>query len=100
MRVILFLSFIILATNGQFQQRDQQQMLPMMQNTFQPDFDNGLQLQSAIRIPFPQCLSTERAASILNPSTLLNLFQTKLQAEERKLRQERVRNDDLNNSMY
>jgi hypothetical protein len=99
MRIILFLGFIILTTNGQFQSFQQQRMLPMLQNNVQPGFNDGLRLQSGIRIPFPQCLTTERASEILNPTTLLNIFQMKLLGEDRKLRQERVRNDDANNSM-
>jgi len=83
--------------------------LPMQQVSFttpnnqfvgQNNINNGFQAQSPIQIPFPQCLSTERASIWLNPSTLQNLFQTKLQQEDSKLKQERVRNDGLNNSMY
>ena len=99
MRIILFLGFIILVTNGQFQSVQQQQMVPMLQNNFQPRFNDQPSLQSGIRIPFPQCLTTDRASEILNPTTLQNIFQMKLEGENRKLRQERVRNDGANNSI-
>lgn len=61
--------------------------------------NNQLGFQPTFRIPFPQCLKTDIAPKLFNPSTLQNLFQIKLQDEERKLRQDRLRNDDMNNSM-
>jgi hypothetical protein len=54
--------------------------------------------QTASRIPFPQCVNSPTASSLLDPMNLQNLFQFKLQEEEKKLKQERVRNDDLKNS--
>jgi hypothetical protein len=74
--------------------------IPNNQFVGQNNINNGFQTQSPIQIPFPQCLSTDLASNWLNPSTLQNLFQTKLQQEDSKLKQERVRNDGLNNSMY
>lgn len=55
-------------------------------------------VQSSARIPFPQCVNSPTASSLLDPVNLQNLFQFKLQEEEKKLKQERVRNDDLKNS--
>lgn len=102
MRLMLLLSLVIAITNGQWQgsQQQTQRVFPMPQNNFQTSIASGLRLQSDIRIPFPQCLTTDRAASILNSETILNIFQIKLQEEDRKLKQERSRNDILNNSMY
>jgi len=102
MGMIIFLSLIIIiisTINGQWnniqqqQRQQQQQMFPMFDN------NNQIGLQPTFQIPFPQCLTTDAASNILNPSTLQNLFQMKLQEEDRKLKQERIRNDGLNNSM-
>ena len=60
--------------------------------------DPMMGLQSTMKIPFPQCLSSDMASKVLNPSTLQDLFQSKLQDEDRKLKQERLRNDDIMNS--
>jgi len=118
MRGMLFLCLLIIfisTIDGQGSMfQPMQDALPMQQVSFstptdftpnnqfvgQNNINNGFQAQSPIQIPFPQCLSTELASIWLNPSTLQNLFQTKLQQEDSKLKQERVRNDGLNNSMY
>lgn len=56
--------------------------------------------QAPSRIPFPQCVNSPTASSLFDPVNLQNLFQLKLQEEEKKLTQERVRNDDLKNSKH
>jgi len=106
MRLIIFLSLIItiiLTINGQLQniqQQQQQRILPMFRDNSQIGNNNQFPLQTTLRIPFPQCLTTDTASNLLNPSTLQNLFQIKLEEEDRKLKHERMRNNDLNNSMY
>lgn len=69
-----------------------------MRNTFSDGFNPQTQSPAVLRIPFPQCLSTERTASLLNANTIAGIFQVKLQDEDRKLKQERIRNDNLNNN--
>jgi hypothetical protein len=92
---------IILTINGQLQNIQQQQrILPMFRDNSQIGNNNQFPLQTILRIPFPQCLTTDTASNLLNPSTLQNLFQIKLEEEDRKLKHERMRNNDLNNSMY
>jgi hypothetical protein len=115
MRSILFLCLfisIISIIDGQWDDIEQQRILPMQQVSFlrpqnnannifmfRNQMDNGFRLQSDIRIPFPQCLSTDAASSLLTPESLQKLFQIKLQEENGKLKQDRVRNNILNNSM-
>jgi hypothetical protein len=102
MRMILFLSLIIViisTINGQFGNVQQVRTSSMFQDNLPIVNNNQLGFQSPLLIPFPQCLTTDIASQIFNPSVLQNLFDTKLQNEERKLRHERLRNDDLNNSM-
>ena len=93
---ICLLFAIVLAINA----NHQQQFIPLMQNTFSNGFNPEFQSPAVFRIPFPQCLSTERAADLLNANTIAGLFQVKLHDEELKLKQERIRNDNLNNSMF
>lgn len=100
MRMIGFVCLIfsvITMINGQqgpmFFLQQQQRTLPVSFRTGPPFFS-----QSPARIPFPQCLDSSTASSILSPTNIQNLFQIKLQEEEKKLKQERVRNDNLNNS--
>jgi hypothetical protein len=128
MKMILFLNLIIIVIstiNGQFGNIPQQRTSPMMfrdnppimndnrfgniphQRTLPMMFrdnppignENQFGLQSTFRIPFPQCLTTDISSKLLNPSTLQNIFDIKLQDEDRKLKHERLRNDDMNNSM-
>jgi hypothetical protein len=103
MRMMLLISLIIAiiaSINGQWETiKQQQRILPMFRDDLPVGNTNQFQLQTTFRIPFPQCLTTETASALFNPSTLQNLFQIKIQDEERKLKQERTRNDDLNNSM-
>jgi len=93
---------IISTINGQWENIQQQQrVLPTFGNQFQGrNFNNQIRLEPTVRISFPQCLTTQAASNLLNPSALQNLFQAKLQEENGKLQQERLRNNDLNNSMY
>ncbi len=103
MRMIIYLSLIIIifsTVNGQWNNVQQQSVSPMFGNRFQGRNNNQFRLEPTFRIPFPQCLTTQAASNLLNPSTLQNLFQIKLQEENGKLQQERLRNNDLNNSMY
>jgi hypothetical protein len=108
MKMIIYLSLIIIiisAINGQWSniqqpQPQQQRVFQTFGNNFQNDMRTQIRLEPSLRIPFPQCLSTEAASNLFDPSTLQNLFQLKLQQEDAKLKQERVRNDDLKNSMF
>ncbi len=104
MRMIIYLSLIIIifsTVNGQWDNVQQQRVSPMFGNQFQGRINNNqVRLEPTFRISFPQCLTTQVASNLLNPSTLQNLFQIKLQQENGKLQQERLRNNDLNNSMY
>ncbi|CAF1039310.1 unnamed protein product [Adineta ricciae] len=111
MRVLIVFSVLcvfILAINGQF---NQAQQMPSFQQSssfsrMPNSMENGQSNQfipqninnNGFRIPYPQCLSTDIAGSLLTPSTLQSLFETKLQQEERKLANERVRNTGLNNN--
>lgn len=107
MNMIINLSLIIIiisAINGQWsdivQQPQQTRTFTTFGNKFQADNLNQVQFQSpSIGIPFPQCLSTQSASALLTPSTIFSIFQAKLQQEDAKLKQERVRNDGLRNSM-
>lgn len=98
MRMIGFVSLIlsvVVVINGQIGQiSSQQQRTSSMLSKNSPP----LVLQSSVRISFPQCLNSPLVSSLLNPTNIQNLFQIKLQEEEKKLKQERLRNDDLNNS--
>ena len=49
-------------------------------------------------IPFPQCFESESAKQLLQPEALHRRFDAKLFDEDRKLKQERNRNINLNNS--
>jgi hypothetical protein len=102
--MIIYLSLIIIifsTVNGQWDNVQQQRVSPMFGNQFQGRINNNqVRLEPTFRISFPQCLTTQVASNLLNPSTLQNLFQIKLQQENGKLQQERLRNNDLNNSMY
>lgn len=104
--MIIYLSLIIIisAINGQWSniQQPQPQQRGGIQtygNNFRNDKRSQVRLEPSSRIPFPQCLSTEAASNLFDPSTLQNLFQIKLQHEDAKLKHERARNDDKKNSM-
>ena len=105
--VFRVLCVFILAINGQF--NPAQQISGFQQSSFSQmpnSMGNGQSNQfipqninnNGFRIPYPQCLSTDIAGSLLTPSALQSLFETKLQQEERKLANERARNTGLNNS--
>ena len=97
--MILYLSLILViisTINGQFGNVRQS---PMFRDNLPIVNNNQLGFQQPFLIPFPQCLTTDIASQVFNPSALQNLFDAKLQDEDRKLRHERIRNDDLNNSM-
>jgi len=97
----LIIIIIISTINGQWENVQQQQrVLPMFGNQFQGRNINQIRVEPTIRISFPQCLTTQAASNLLTPSALQSLFQIKLQEENGKLQQERLRNNDLNNSMY
>lgn len=72
--------------------------MPPMRNMLSSGFNPQFQSPAIPRIPFPQCLTTQTASNVLNANTLAAIFQTKLQEEDSKLKQERLRNDNLNNS--
>jgi peroxidase len=101
MIINLCLIIIIISTiNGQWSDvpQQQRQFFSSFGNNFQADNLSPVSFQPSFGIPFPQCLSTEAASALLTPSAILNIFQTKLQQENAKLKQERVRNDGLKNN--
>ncbi|CAF0903321.1 unnamed protein product [Adineta steineri] len=112
MRAVILLSLLVAfisTINCQWSTVQQTQRgLPVQQISlvktigFTPNtLNNRFILQNDIsrsRIPFPQCISSEQSQVLLNPSTLQKLLHQKLQEEERKLKQERVRNDGLKNN--
>lgn len=55
-------------------------------------------IRSNIPTPFPQCLTTEFAAQLLQPQMVQQIFDAKLTEEDRKFTQELNRNINLNNS--
>jgi hypothetical protein len=64
------------------------------------DINNAVEFQPDVPIPFPECFTTESAPSFLNPRVIEHLFDMKLKEEERKLKQERNRNNNLNNGGF
>lgn len=74
-----------------------QQNLPM--NGFTPRVSFNENFQVALSgIPYPECVNTERAAALLNPQSISQLFAAELQREEAKLKNEKDKNEQINHS--
>ena len=94
----LIVGIIVAVAHAQFQSPPEQRTSFRDPSRF---VDNILSTRFSFRsnnlIPFPQCLSSDSVSSLLNPGNLDQLFSRKLDDEERKLKQARSRNNDLNN---
>ena len=94
----LIVGIVVAVGHAQFQSPPEQRTSFRNPSRFVDNIlPNRVSFRSNNLVPFPQCLSSDSVSSLINPSNLEQLFSRKLDDEERKLKQERSRNNDLNN---